>query len=369
VTLIESLLWPLSVPYGAVAHLRARAYRKGILRQRRLEGVVISVGNLTVGGTGKTPMVLWIAERLLSEDKRVGILTRGYHGRAADRIARTDEYGDAIAASRPTISAQSIRSTSDEVGLLASRLRHSVEIGVGADRYARGKELAKQGVEWFVLDDGFQHLRLARDVDIVLIDATNPFGGGRVLPSGRLREPRTALERADIVVITRSERAPAIEAAVRRDSDAPVFYARTQLDAIRSISDGQMGGDVPPADAGPLFAFCGIGNPSAFLADMREWGVQVAGHKFFRDHHRFTEQDDFAILSEAEAAGARGVICTEKDLYNLQGIYFGKLPVYFCSISLRIDREDEFWRAVMETANARPHATQKPLSMDAAQGD
>jgi tetraacyldisaccharide 4'-kinase len=342
----ESLLWPASLPYGAVAHLRARAYRRGILRQRRLEGVVISVGNLTVGGTGKTPMVLWIAERLLSEGKRVGILTRGYRGEG-DRAARTDEFGDAVAVRG---------STSDEVRLLAARLNHRVEIGVGADRYARGKELAKQGVEWFVLDDGFQHLQLARDVDIVLVDATNPFGGGHVLPAGRLREPRTALERADVIVITRSERAPAIEAAVRRDSDAPIFYARTQLDAIRSISDGQMGGDVSPADAGPLFAFCGIGNPSAFLADLREWGVQIAGHKFFRDHHWFTAQDDAEILREAEAAGARGLICTEKDLYNLHAIFHGRLPVFFCSISLRVDREYEFWRAVIETARTHRHA-------------
>ncbi len=353
-TLIESLLWPLSLPYGAVAHLRARAYRKGILRQHRLDGVVISVGNLTVGGTGKTPMVLWIAERLLAEGKRVGILTRGYRGKAAERARRTDEPGDRVQEDISKKSARTIQqSTSDEVRLLGSRLGHRVEIGVSADRYARGRELAKQGVEWFVLDDGFQHMQLARDVDIVLIDATNPFGGGRILPSGRLREPRTALARADIIVITRSEHAPAVEAALRRDSNAPVFYARTKLDAIRSISGGQSSDDISPAQTGPLFAFCGIGNPSAFLADLRLWGVQVAGHKFFRDHHRFTEQDGADILKEAIAAGARGLICTEKDLYNLGGIQFGELPVYFCAISLQIDRNEEFWRVVKETANAR----------------
>lgn len=365
--LSESLLWPLSLPYGAVAHLRARAYRKGILRQRRLDGVVISVGNLTVGGTGKTPMVLWIAERLLAEGKRVGILTRGYRGRGAGGAARTDEFGDPLETVGPGTATHIIQSASDEVRLLASRLGHRVEIGVGADRFARGRELAKQGAEWFVLDDGFQHMQLARDVDIVLIDATNPFGGGRVLPSGRLREPRTALERADVIVITRSERALAVEAAVRRDCDAPIFYARTQLDAIRSISAGQMGGDVSPAEAGPLFAFCGIGNPSAFLADLREWGVRVAGHKYFRDHHRFTEQDDANILKEAEVVGARGLICTEKDVFNLHGIHFGNLPVYFCAISLRIDREEEFWRTVLETANASRHAAQRPLPLATAQ--
>ena len=365
-TLMESLLWPLSVPYGAVAHLRARAYRKGLLRQRRLEGAVISVGNLTVGGTGKTPMVLWLAQRLLEEGKRVGILTRGYRGRT-DRAAPTDEYGDLIAATASTNSGG--RSSSDEVRLLATRLGHRVEIGVGADRYARGLELAKQGVNWFVLDDGFQHMQLARDVDIVMVDATNPFGGGRLLPSGRLREPRTALKRADVIVITRSERAPAVEAAIRRDSDAPIFYARTQLDSIRSIVDGQIGGAVSSGEIGPLFAFCGIGNPSAFVSDLREWGVQVAGHKFFRDHHAFTDRDDAEILSAAEAAGARGLICTEKDLYNLHGIYFGELPVFFCAISLRIDREEEFWGTVKGIVTARHNSAQGALPPGTVRND
>ncbi len=181
----DSLLWPFTLPYGAATRLRALAYRRGILRQCRLDDVVISVGNLTTGGTGKTPMVLWIAQRLLSEGKKVGILTRGYRG-------KTSSGG----------------STSDEVRFLQARLGDSVAFGVGADRFARGRELSARGVEWFILDDGFQHQQLARSVNIVLIDATNPFGGGHLLPAGRLREPKSALARADIIVITRSERAP-----------------------------------------------------------------------------------------------------------------------------------------------------------------
>lgn len=323
----QGLLWPLSAAYGAAAHLRARAYRTGLAKQERLDGVVISVGNLTVGGTGKTPMVAWIAERLAREGKRVGILTRGYGG---------GESG-----------------TSDEVKLLRGRLGEQVPIGVGADRAAKGRELARQGVEWFVLDDGFQHLRLARNVDIVLIDASNPFGGGHLLPSGRLREPKSALRRANVIVITRSEHAPAVEAAVRRESQAPIFYARTKLDGIRRVAGGQMAETVAAADLGPAFAFCGVGNPGAFLADLREWGVQVAGHKFFRDHHRYTAADDVEVLREAEAAGTRALICTEKDFYNLHAIYRGKLPVFYCAISMRIEREEEFWDTVKKIANAR----------------
>jgi tetraacyldisaccharide 4'-kinase len=352
-TLKRSLLWPLSLPYGAAAHLRARAYRKGILKSRHLDGVVISVGNLTTGGTGKTPLVLWIAERLLEEGKNVGILTRGYRG---GKIAPPSE-------NKPTASAKTVRTTSDEVRLLQSRLGNRVQFGVGANRYAAGRELAQLGVNWFVLDDGFQHLQLARDVDIVLIDATNPFSGGRLLPAGHLREPRSALARADIVVITRSAHAPAIESAIRRDSNAPIFYARPTLDDIRSFTDGQIGGAVAPEALPKLFAFCGIGNPAAFLDDLRTWGLDIVGHKFFPDHHRYTDHDDQGILRLASEQRAAGLICTEKDLYNLHAIYFGKLPTFYCSISMHIDNADDFWRSVKSIAASRVDGAQRKLPM------
>jgi tetraacyldisaccharide 4'-kinase len=336
VTWKDSLLWPLSVPYGAVAHLRARAYRKGILKQRRLEGVVISVGNLTVGGTGKTPMVLWIAERLVAEGKSVGILTRGYRGKkiatGADKAIDDD-------------------STSDEVQLLKSRLGDRVAFGVDADRFERGRELARRGVKWFVLDDGFQHLALARDVDIVLIDATNPFGGGHVLPAGRMREPLTALSRADIIVVTRSHHAPAVEAAVQRDSDAPIFYARAEPDAVLAPFHPHL--TERDARERRLFAFCGIGNPSAFVADLRDWGFQIVGYRFFPDHHRYLAGDIHAIEREAKAAGAEGVICTEKDSFNYRGVW-RSMDLWVCSISMQVDRQDDFWRTVMEMAERTP---------------
>lgn len=344
-TLKPFLLAPFSLAYGAVTHLRARAYRKGILKPRRLDGTVISVGNLTVGGTGKTPMVLWIADRLASEGKSAGILTRGYRGRPSG----SRENGDAT----PNAS------TSDEVRMLQSRLGERVAFGVGPDRYANGVRLAKRGVNWFVLDDGFQHLQLARDVDIVLIDATNPFGGGRLLPAGRLREPRSVLARADIVVITRSNHAPAVEAAVRRESDAAIYYARPKLDAIHSFSDGQLAGKVAPNALGPLFAFCAIGNPQAFVADLRAWGLEIAGYKFFPDHHRFTDSNDEEILREAKAAGATGLICTEKDLYNLRAIHSARMPIFYCAISMHIDREDEFWRSVLSIAAPHGHCSDR----------
>lgn len=327
-----SILWPISLPYGGVAHLRARAYLKGLLKPQRLDGTVISVGNLTVGGTGKTPMVIWLAEKLAEQGKRVGILTRGYRG-------VTPADGDGA------------KSTSDEVRMMHARLGGRASFGVGANRFATGSGLGREGVEWFILDDGFQHMQLARDADIVLLDATDPFGGGQLLPAGRLREPRTALGRADLIVITRTSHSPAVEAAVRRDSAAPIFYARAELESVLALPLSEAGDpcehpvEFDPAK-GKLFAFCGIGNPAAFFQNLREWGFQIAGQRAFPDHHRYTQAEVESLAAEAAASGAEGVICTEKDVYNLDGHSWRLRNPLFCRIRLGVDREEEFLQAL-----------------------
>ncbi len=323
----QTIVWPLTVPYGAATRLRARAYEMGLLRAKRLNACVISVGNLTVGGTGKTPMALWIAQRLIAEGKRVGILTRGYRGTAGPEGA-----------------------TSDEVQLMRARLGEQAAIGVGADRYERGAELAAKGVDWFVLDDGFQHLKLARDVNIVLIDAMNPFGGGRLLPSGFMREPKSALKRADIVVITRSSRAPAIEAVVRRETSVPIFYARPWLDSVHFLSRPDADVEIADARKRKWFAFCGIGNPAAFIADLRDWGFQICGPRFFRDHHRYAQSEIDELGKQAQAAGADGLLCTEKDRFNLAQVDSFPLPTAYCRITMQVDRAETFWSEIKTIA-------------------
>ncbi len=327
-TLLQRLLWPASAAFEGATRLRAAAFRWGVRGSRRLSGTVISVGNLTVGGTGKTPMVMWLVERLLAEGKRVGILTRGYRG---------DAEGGRL---------------SDEVALVKGRLGGRAQFGIGADRYAKGRMLERHGVEWFVLDDGFQHLQLARDVDIVLIDASDPFGGGHLLPAGRLREPKSALARADVVVITRSEHAPAIEAVVRRFSAAPIFYAQTRFEGVFRAGAA---GAVPLADrqGTRFFAFCGIGNPGAFFDDLKRWGFDVVGQARFHDHYRYSASDAAAILHGAESAGATGLICTEKDTYNLDPAAFARLPLFFCRISLLPQTPAELWSTILATAERK----------------
>ena len=319
--MLRWLLWPASAFYAFAARLRAALYRRDIFKQHRLRGVVISVGNLTVGGTGKTPMVQWIAGRLLDEGKRVGILTRGYKGAG---------------------------SIGDEVALLQSRLGRRAHFGVGADRFKRGRMLERHGIEWFVLDDGFQHLRLARDVDVLLLDSTDPFGGGWLLPAGPLREPRSALARADIIVITRTDHAPALESVVRHYNSAPIFYAQTALDGVFAHPQSPPS---PPVDwkGKKFFAFCGIGNPAAFSSDLRRWGFEVVEEKSFPDHHRYTQQDMHDLARCASASGADALLCTEKDIFNLAAVQSLALPIYFCRISLQFSLPEQCWQTLLLT--------------------
>jgi tetraacyldisaccharide 4'-kinase len=331
---LRRLLWPLAVLYSMAARTRVWCYARGIFRARKLPGTVISVGNLTVGGTGKTPMVLWIAERLAAEGKSAAILTRGYRG-----TVRGGARGEP---------------QSDEVALLRERLSGKVQIGVGADRYKNGQVLARHGAEWFVLDDGFQHLPLARDADVVLIDATDPFGGGLALPAGRLREPISALERADVVVITRSIQAPspAIEAMIRRHTKGSIFYASTKLENVLRVP--QLAVALPPKDwpRARFLAFCGIGNPAAFFDDLRRWGFQVVGERSFADHHVYDARETADLELAAASCKADALLCTEKDVWNLRHVQLPSMPVYCCRISLDLPAE-EFQGAIIEAVRRK----------------
>src|SRR5215472_14989763 len=208
-----SFLWPLSLLYGVVAGARVWMYQRGWLRQRRLKGTVISVGNLTVGGTGKTPIVIWLAEKFLAEGKRVAILSRGYRG---------------------------LNGTSDEVDLMKSRLQGRVVFGVGKNRFDVGHRLeAQQPIDIFLLDDGFQHLQLARDLDILLVDASRPLRNESLLPSGRLREPLSGIHRADIVVFTRAQDELPLKRAIHEFPQFPIFPASTHLIRYRRMNADQ----------------------------------------------------------------------------------------------------------------------------------
>lgn len=326
---VRVLLWPFSVVYGAMVRIRALLYRKGWLKQRRLRGKVISVGNLTMGGTGKTPMVLWLAENFLKEGKSVAILSRGYRG----------SHG-----------------TSDEIELMKHRLRDRVAFGVGKDRFAEGQRLeAQQPVDVFLLDDGFQHRRLARDLDILMLDGSRKLKNEWLLPAGSLREPLTACRRADVLVVTRKSERPEIEASDSHQFS--IFYARTKLLGFRRLGNALR--QKPTRDvaylgeigAGPFFAFCGIGNPEAFFADLEHWHVPLAGKKAFRDHHLYSEYDLERLKDEALRAGAIGLVTTEKDAFNISTPAHAVLPIFVSVIDLDVSSESEFLAALDRKLN------------------
>jgi len=316
---LRVLLWPLSLFYAAATWLRASLYLRGWIKQKQLNATVISVGNLTVGGTGKTPMVIWLAERFLAEGRRIAVLTRGYRGSGK---------------------------TSDEVELIKDRLQGRVLFGVGRDRYAEGKRLASQGVDVFLLDDGFQHLSLARDIDIVLVDSTRPLRNEFVFPAGRLREPRSALHRADLVVFTRTELSEVTACAIQKFPQSAIYPSTTKLLGLRKHGSCEDPSFLRQSYTDPVFAFCGIGNPEAFWGDLERWGMHVVGRKSFRDHHPYTEREVHKLGEAAHSAGAKALITTEKDAQNLDAKLLPTMPVYIAVIALELPDEAPFLRDV-----------------------
>ena len=326
--MLRLLLWPLSVLYGQIVRLRAGLYARGTLKQQRLNRPVISVGNLTVGGTGKTPMVIWLAERFLAEGKRVGILSRGYKG-----------YGG----------------TSDEIELMKYRLRNRALFGVGPDRFASGKKLEPR-VDLFLLDDGFQHLQLARDVDILLMDASQPLTR-QMMPTGRLREPVSAMTRADALVFTRGvETVSGTGAAIERFQDYPVFSAATRLLGFRPLGTGVETLNRREIGTGPFYAFCGIGNPKAFFRDLQNWEIPLASQCEFPDHHRYDQRDATELCSVGRRSGANALLTTEKDAQNLTGVTFSDMAVYVAVIDFEVAKEAALLDLIRDKIAARMSA-------------
>jgi tetraacyldisaccharide 4'-kinase len=324
---LRILLWPLSQLYGFYVRCRAAFYAKGWLKAKRLKAKVISVGNLTVGGTGKTPMVLWLAEKFLAEGKNVAILSRGYRG---------------------------ARGSSDEIELLKRRLGDKVLFGVSPDRFACGSRLeSANAVDVFLLDDGFQHLQLARDLDIVMLDGSRKLKEEWLLPAGTLREPIAACRRADILVVSRKFERPFIEA--RDAHNFALFYAQTRLLGFRRFGSDSRQKYLSELGAGPFLAFCGIGNPDAFFDDLSRWHVPVAEKQPFPDHHKYSTRELGQLQSRVEACGAVGLITTEKDAENLADTNL-RLPIWIAVIDLVFTAESELLAAIDRKLSTRQGA-------------
>lgn len=342
---LPALLW------NAASRLRLYAYASGLRQPRRLNAPVLSIGNLTAGGTGKTPAAAWLVERLAAAGVRAAVLTRGY-GRDRPRamhVLRPNDGGKIDP-----------RAVGDEPALLAARFRRTAPravIGVGADRFAVGRRLEAEGApDVFVLDDGFQHLRLARDLDILLIDAAQPLFDACPLPLGRLREPVSGLRRADAVVLTRTEPEgdyTALAAAVRRwNPAAPVFHARAAAAHFVRAQDGA----ALPLDSlrgKRVLAFCGLGAPAAFRRQLAALGCEIAAWRAFPDHRRYTRADRRGLARAAQAARADALLTTVKDLMNLAPPRSFAPPLYALEIEFRIDEADALLALAVEALRRR----------------
>lgn len=318
---IRILLWPFALVFGLVVRYKTFFYRSGVFRQKRLNGAVVSVGNITMGGTGKTPMVLWLAEKFLGDGKSVAILSRGYRGEGG---------------------------SGDEVELMRKRLGKRVRFGIGADRFEQGRALERESpVDIFLLDDGFQHLKLARDLDIVMLDGSKKLEDEWLLPAGTLREPIGACSRADLLVVTRKLERPPV--GPNYSHEHQIFYSQTRLLGFRKWQRGVNEGTGDPylseIGPGPFFSFCGIGNPKGFADDLKRWHVPIVGSREFRDHHKYSVSDLASLETTALARGAVGLVTTEKDEQNLRGT-LNKMPLYITVIDFVMSPESELAAAI-----------------------
>lgn len=325
---------PLSVLYGAIVRARLAAYARGLLSSSRLDAPVISVGNLTVGGTGKTPLVERICRLLADEGRKVCVLTRGYKRKNPNmRVLVSD--GNAIHAS--------VQDAGDEPFLLATNLLGRAAVISDANRVEAGRWAQKElGTNAFVLDDGFQHLQIERDLNVLVVDATDPWGGEQLLPVGRLREPLSGVKRANCIVITRTDEISNAETLHARlqtlGKNQPILFSRMEASTVRSLH--KTSDDFDPK-LHKVSAFCGVGNPSSFFNLLRRNGYALANTRVFPDHHAYTEKDVELIIREARDKGATALITTAKDGVKLKDLQF-EVPCFVQEIELAIDEDDRF---------------------------
>jgi tetraacyldisaccharide 4'-kinase len=339
---VPAALWSLT------ARLRRKAYATGLLGSKPLPRFTLCIGNLTAGGTGKTPTTIRLVEDLGLRAQSLAILTRGY-GRTSKQPSILVMPGDICDPAE----------VGDEPALLADRL--FCPIGVGADRAAVASELLERApVDIFVLDDGYQRLSVERNFNLALIDVTRPFETDACLPLGRLREPLDGLARADAILLTRTRPGLRYEAFIAKlrgyNSGAPVFLSRTRP---ASLIEMRFRREIPldKLSGKRAFTFSGIGNPDAFVRSLEDLGIEVIDNLAFPDHHRYTLDDWWQIAAAARDSGADVTITTQKDLVNLsakapQEMRTGAPPLHVLDIDLEIDDSDRLYTLIEQRLEA-----------------
>jgi len=333
----KKTLLPLSAGYGLVVRMRNRFYRNGTLQSREVSAPVISVGNLTTGGTGKTPLVKWIAKQLSNSGRHVCVLTRGYGRKSTGRVIVSD--GEAILAD--------VNQAGDEALFLAEALKRNAAVICDADRAAAAQwAIENLNTDAFLLDDAFQHQRIARNLNILTIDATNPWGNRRLLPAGILREPLDSLRRADCIVLTRSDQSKQLEqiqSEIKRiGAEIPVFLSHMKLAGLRALTQAES--DLSQIR---MAAFCGVANPTSFFTLLERAGYELASKRAFRDHKNYSQYTMDRMIADARARHAQALITTAKDAVKIRSLNL-PLPCYVAEIEIGFDRADEFNELILK---------------------
>ncbi|MFO0773126.1 MAG: tetraacyldisaccharide 4'-kinase [Nitrospiraceae bacterium] len=337
-------------PYATAMTIRAALYRSGTFTTKRLPRRVISVGNLTVGGTGKTPVVIWLVQHLLSQGRRVAVLSRGYR--------RTSRAPQLIVSDGQTIRVTPAEG-GDEPFLIARRCPRAI-VAVGADRHALGTwVLERFQIDDFVLDDGFQHIALARDLNFLLVDATDGAGLAATLPVGRLREPLMAAARATQVLLTRTSETTgaaaqagsghivsALERAVGRPLQ-PITVEFAPEEFVHIMKGVTM--DVPSLRGRGVVAVSAIGNPASFVRTLTSAGLRVLDHVVFRDHHAYSALDISTVQRRAHGCRADIIVTTEKDACKLAELLGPSDPWWAVRIQARASDEARVWERLAQT--------------------
>lgn len=331
--------------YRAVIQLRLFLYAKGIFRHHTLGCQVISVGNLTVGGTGKTPVVEVFARELAKQGRKVAVLSRGYKKveppfmqRLVDKVLlREARRPPRVVSDGSTLLLNSAMS-GDEPFMLASNLP-DVSVLVDKDRVKSGRyAITRLGADTLVLDDGFQYLGLKHRVEIVLVDWTNPFGNGAVLPRGVLREPVTNIRRADFIFITKSNGTGSEELRAQLrglNPRAEIIECRHCARHLRNVFTRETR-DLEFLNGLRVSALSGIAVPTGFERELEQRGAEIAERHRFADHHRYSQQEIIDIINQAKRAGVDAIVTTEKDAVRFPRLERLDVPVYFLRVDIEI---------------------------------
>ncbi|MBN1848269.1 MAG: tetraacyldisaccharide 4'-kinase [Deltaproteobacteria bacterium] len=340
-------LAPLAFLYGVAVRLRIMG-RKTIFKSKSLPGSVISIGNLCVGGTGKTPATCMLAEWALREGYRVVVLSRGYAGKHQKKILEVSNGKE--------IHAGPVEA-GDEPYLIAKRLP-GVPVIVSKKRYLAGLHaLHRFRANLFILDDGFQHLTLKRNLDMVLIDAADPFGNGRLLPWGPLREPLAQLERANVVIMTRSSHSPSkddLSLILKKRFPGIAFFKADHIPE-RIVFPGQgRHHDLDFLKGKRIMAFAGIARPELFQKTLIQLGAEIKGFKKFKDHFMFNKDIFRKMVIEKDRMGADYMITTEKDWVKLEQVAEGYPYLAYLTIRFDIlDEKDRFLQLIKRTIEGK----------------